>query len=85
MFFLGFISGKRIQFPGKWAKTSKNPGSLTSTQVKDERIGAVARFLSWSGSLGLGQGARPMAPGSGPRAMEGGAILPPLPLVPPRT
>ena len=32
MLFLGFISGKRIQFPGKWAKTSKNPGSLTSTQ-----------------------------------------------------
>ena len=32
MLFLGFISGKRIQFPGKWAKTLKNPGSLTSTQ-----------------------------------------------------
>ena len=32
MLFLGFISGKRIRFPGKWAKTLKNPGSLTSTQ-----------------------------------------------------
>ena len=32
MLFLGFISGKRIRFPGKWAKTFKNPGSLTSTQ-----------------------------------------------------
>ena len=32
MLFLGFISGKRIQFPRKCAKTSKNPGSLASTQ-----------------------------------------------------
>ena len=32
MLFLGFISGKRIRFPRKWAKTLKNPGSLTSTQ-----------------------------------------------------
>ena len=32
MSFLGFISGKRISFPGKWAKTFKNPGPLTSTQ-----------------------------------------------------
>ena len=32
MLFLGFTSGKRPRFPGKWAKTSKNPGSLTSTQ-----------------------------------------------------
>ena len=32
MLFLGFISSKIIQFPGKWAKAFKNPGSLTSTQ-----------------------------------------------------
>ena len=32
MVFLGFISGKTIRFPGKCAKTLKNPGSLTSTQ-----------------------------------------------------
>ena len=32
MLFLGFISGKRIRFPGEWAKTLKNQGSLTSTQ-----------------------------------------------------
>ena len=37
MIFLGFISGKRIRFPGKWAKTFKNPGSLTSTQTERER------------------------------------------------
>ena len=33
MLFLGFISGKIIQFQGKWAKTFENPGSLTSTQT----------------------------------------------------
>ena len=33
MLFLDFISGKRIGFPGKWAKTLKSPGSLTSTQL----------------------------------------------------
>ena len=32
MLFLGFISGKKNSFPGKCAKTLKNPGSLTSTQ-----------------------------------------------------
>ena len=38
MLFLGFISGKRIIFPGKWAKTFKNPGSLTSTQYSLELL-----------------------------------------------
>ena len=33
MLFLGFISGKRIRFPGKLVKTLNNPGSLTSTQL----------------------------------------------------
>ena len=32
MLFLGFISGKQIRFPRKWAKTSKSPGSLTNTR-----------------------------------------------------
>ena len=39
MLFLGFISGKRIRFPGKWAKSLKNPGSLTSTQGSTEQEG----------------------------------------------
>ena len=30
----GLLSGKIIRFPGKWAKTLKDPGSLTGTQVR---------------------------------------------------
>ena len=34
MLFLGFISGKKITFQGNEPKPKKNPGLLTSTQIK---------------------------------------------------
>ena len=48
MLFLGFISGKRIRFPGKWAKTLKNPGSLTSTQTYLSASPAGVRVMDYS-------------------------------------
>ena len=44
MLFLGFISGKRIRFPGEWAKTQKKSGSLTSTQSKFHNLGGDASY-----------------------------------------
>ena len=34
MLFLGFISGKIINYQGKFTKTFKKSGSLTSTQIE---------------------------------------------------
>ena len=39
MLFLSFISGKRILILGKWAKSLKYPGSLTSTQYRSWGVG----------------------------------------------